>query len=80
MPGSNACNLEFVQLCYIQIQAELDVSPLTYVVPRLCCLISVCHKKVITSEGIEVAPQAPLDLKSELLIYVPHSILPLYVR
>ena len=36
MPGSKACNgiMYFVPLCYIQIQAELDVSPLSYVAPR----------------------------------------------
>ena len=36
LSGSNACNgiMYFVPLCYIQIQAELDLSPLTNVAPR----------------------------------------------
>ena len=41
MLGSNACFgiMYFVPLCYIQIKAELDVSPLIYVAPRFCSLI-----------------------------------------
>ena len=36
MPGSNVCigMMYFVPSCYIQIQAELDVSPLIYAKPR----------------------------------------------
>ena len=42
MLGSSACNeiMYFVPLCYIQIQAELDVSPRNYVAPSFV----VCFK------------------------------------
>ena len=41
MLGSNACFgiMYFVPLCYIQIEAALDVSPLIYVASRFCHLI-----------------------------------------
>ena len=41
MLGSDACFgiMYFVPLCYIQIQAELDVSPLIYVATGFCRLI-----------------------------------------
>ena len=43
MPGSNACNgiMYFVPLCFIQIQAELDISPsLTADVPYMLRFLS----------------------------------------